>query len=95
MSEFDLDLRHAEEQLEEEDVQGDLVLGVLDGSTDPDEWVRAVDRGNVLVLAIEGDLNTLASGFAREIKDAGGSLMHVRRFLVVTPEGVDINTDRL
>lgn len=95
MSEFDLDLRHAEEQLEEEDVQGDLVLGVLDGSTDPDEWVRAVDRGNVLVLAIEGDLNTLASGFAREIKDAGGSLMHFRRFLVVTPEGVDINTDRL
>lgn len=94
MSDFDLDLRHAEEELEE-DVDGDVILAVLDGSTEPEEWIRAVDAGNVLVLSVEGDLNALAAGFAREIKDAGGSLMHFREFLVVTPEGVDINTDRL
>ena len=94
MSDFDLDLRHAEEQLED-DADGGVVLAVLDGSTDPGEWVRAVRRGNVLVLAVEGDLNELAAGFAREVKDDGGSLMHFREFLVVAPEGVDIDADRL
>lgn len=95
MTDFDLDLRHAEEQLAEDEAHGDVMLGVLDGSTDPEEWVAAVERGNVLVLAIEGDLNTLASGFAREVRDVGGSLMHFRKFLVVSPDGVAIDTDRL
>ncbi|MFC6724491.1 DUF5779 family protein [Halobium palmae] len=95
MGDFDLDLRGAEDQLDEEGIQGNVVLGVLDGETDPAEWVANVEAGNVLVLAIEGDLNDLASGFAREVKDMDGSLMHFRRFLVVTPPNVDIDTDRL
>ena len=94
MSDFGLDLERAEQELEGE-TEGDVVLGVLDGTTDPQEWVDTVDRENVLLLAIDGDLNTLAAGFAREVREAGGSLMHFRGFLVVTPEGVDIDSDRL
>jgi hypothetical protein len=98
MSEFDLDLRNAEEQLgegEDDDGGSEVVLGVLDGSTDPDEWIAAVEAGEILVLNVEGDLNRLAAGFAREVRDAGGTLMRFRGFLVVTPPGVDIDTDRL
>jgi hypothetical protein len=96
MSEFDLDLRNAEEQLAEgEDGGSEVVLGVLDGSTDPEEWIRTVDDGKILVLNVEGDLNRLAAGFAREVRDAGGTLMRFRGFLVVTPPGVGIDTDRL
>ena len=95
MSDFDLDLRGAEEHLDDVEIQGDVVLGVLDGSTDPEVWVRNIEQGNVLFLAVEGDLNQLAEGFARPIKERGGALMHFRRFLVIAPEGVDIDTDRL
>ncbi|WP_423751545.1 DUF5779 family protein [Salinirarus marinus] len=95
MSEFDLDLRGAEEQLESDEGTPEIVLGVLDGSTDPAEWVETVENGNALCLAIDGDLNRLASGFAREVKDAGGTLMRFRGFLIVTPDGVSIDTDRL
>lgn len=93
MSDFGLDLARAEEELD--DVEGDVTLGVLDGETDPQEWIDAVEDGDVLVLAVEGDLNTLASGFAREIRAAGGSLTHFRGFLVVAPAGVSIDSDRL
>jgi hypothetical protein len=95
MSDFDLDLRGAEDQLDEEAIRGDVVLGVLDGATDPEVWIENVEAGNVLVLAVEGDLNDLASGFAREVKGMGGSLMHFRKVLVVTPPDVGIDTDRL
>jgi len=95
MTDFDLDLRHAEDQLDEGEAAGDVVLGVLDGGTEPAEWVRNVEYGNVLVLAIDGDLNELAAGFARDVKDMGGELMHFRGFLVVTPPDVSIDTDRL
>jgi hypothetical protein len=96
MSEFDLDLRNAEEQLEEPDDGGsEVVLGILDGSTDPGEWIEAVESGKVLLLDVDGDMNRLAAGFAREIRDAGGTLMRFRGFLVVTPPGVGIDTDRL
>ncbi|GAB6861435.1 DUF5779 family protein [Haloplanus litoreus] len=96
MSEFDLDLRNAEEQLEGgSDGGSEVVLGVLDGGTDPDEWIEAVEDGKILVLNVEGDLNRLAAGFAREIRDTGGTLMRFRGFLVVTPPGVGIDTDRL
>jgi hypothetical protein len=95
MADFDLDLRTAEEELDTEVGDVDVVLGVLDGSTDPDEWVDAVEGGSVLVLAVEGDLNRLAAGFAREVKARGGALMHFRKFLVVTPDGVDIDNSRL
>jgi hypothetical protein len=94
MSDFGLDLSRAEAELDDE-TSGDVVLGVLDGKTDPAEWIGAVRRGDALVLAVEGDLNRLAADFAREIRAEGGSLMHFRGFLVVTPEGVDIDSDRL
>ena len=96
MSDWDLDLRDAEEQMDEAFAAGgDVVLGVLDGTTDPEAWVRSVDYGNTLVLSIEGDLNELAAPFARDVKDMDGELMHFRGFLVVTPPGVSIDTDRL
>jgi hypothetical protein len=96
MSEFDLDLRNAEEQLKGGDDGGsEVVLGVLDGTTDPAEWIEAIENGDVLVLNVDGDLNRLAAGFARVVRDAGGTLMRFRGFLVVTPPGVGIDTDRL
>ncbi|WP_302080158.1 DUF5779 family protein [Salinibaculum rarum] len=99
MTDFDgLDLQSVEEELDEEDGGGGssrVVLGVLDGTTDPEEWVSTVDAGATLVLNVKGDLNELAAGFARDIKQAGGGLMHFRGFLVVTPPGVDIDSDRL
>jgi hypothetical protein len=94
MSDFNLNLSEAEEHLDE-DVEGDVVLGVLDGSTDPEVWVHTVEADNVLVLAVEGDLNELAKGFARPIRDMGGNLTHFRDFLIVAPPEVDIDTDRL
>lgn len=94
MTDFDLDLRDAEAELG--DLPSDqVVLGVLNGETPADEWIQAVTQGNVLVLSVEGDLNKLAAGFAREVKDMGGELMHFRKFLVVTPAEIQINTDRL
>ncbi|WP_053948731.1 DUF5779 family protein [Halolamina sediminis] len=95
MSDFGLDLTRAEEELPDDDATGDVVLGVLDGETDPDEWIDAVRSGDVLVLDVAGDLNTLAAGFAREIRAEGGSLTHFRGFLVVTPPGTEIDADRL
>jgi SepF-like predicted cell division protein (DUF552 family) len=94
MTDFDLDLRDAEAELG--DLPSDqVVLGVLNGETSSEEWIQAVTQGNILVLSVEGDLNTLASGFAREVKDMGGELMHFREFLIVTPAEIQINTDRL
>lgn len=96
MSEFDLDLRTVEEHIDDElEIEGSIVLGVLDGTTPAEEWFEAVSKGNVLILNVEGDVNDLASGFARDVKESGGSLVHFRGFLLVTPPGVDVNTDRL
>ena len=94
MADFDLDLREAEAQLD--DMPSDeVVLGVLNGETEDAEWVQSITQGNVLVLSVEGDLNELAAGFAREVKDMGGELMHFREFLIITPPETAINTDRL
>jgi len=99
MSEFEgLDLQAVEDQMEADSEMGGsgrVVLGVLDGTTDPEEWVDAVDSGSVLVLNVEGDLNELAAGFARPVKELGGDLMHFRGFLIVTPPGVRIDKERL
>lgn len=100
MADFDLDLRSVEEQIEERDAEegepiGRIVLGVLDGTTDPEEWVDIVDSGNVLVLNVEGDVNDLAAPFARDVRDLGGDLVHFRGFLIVAPEGVTVDNDRL
>ncbi|RKD98033.1 DUF5779 family protein [Halopiger aswanensis] len=96
MSDFDLDLRAVEEHIDEElELEGSIVLGVLDGTTPADEWLETVSSGNVLVLCVEGEVNELASGFARDVKEAGGNLVHFRGFLIVAPPGVDVSTDRL
>lgn len=97
MGEFNLDLRNVEEHIEHEgdEPTGRVTLAVLDGGTPPEEWIEVVAAGQVLVLAIEGDLNELAAGFAREIKDDGGDLVRFREFLIVTPAGVEVDTSRL
>jgi len=99
MSDFDgLDLQAVEDQMAADEETGGShrgVLGVLDGTTDDAEWVEAIEDGQVLVLNVDGDLNELASGFARPVKDAGGDLMHFRGFLIVTPAGVRIDKSRL
>jgi len=99
MSDFDgLDLQAVEDQMAADEETGGshrVVLGVLDGTTDDAEWVAAIEEGAVLVLNVEGDLNELASGFARPVKDAGGDLMHFRGFLIVTPPTVSIDKNRL
>jgi len=98
MSDFEgLDLQAVEDQMDTDDSGdgGRLVLGVLDGATDPQEWLDTVQSGAALVLNVDGDLNELAAGFARDIKESGGELMHFRGFLIVTPPGTDIDTDRL
>lgn len=94
MDDFDLDLGAAEREMEGlEDRR--VVLGVLDGGTDPKEWTAEVAEGNILVLAVDGDLNELAAGFAGDIKDAGGTLMHFRGFLIVAPPEFPIDSARL
>ncbi len=95
MGDFELDLQTAEGELDDPDVSGQVVLGVLDGTTDPEEWIEHVENDDVLVLNVEGDLNELAAGFARDIRDLGGELMHFRGFLVVSPPGREIDSERL
>lgn len=100
MSGFDLDLKSVEDQLpgddDSEDATGPhVVLGILDGTTPAEEWHAHVDSGDVLVLDVDGNVNELAAGFARDVKDDGGSLIRFRGFLIVTPPGIDIDTDRL
>jgi hypothetical protein len=94
MSEFDLDLGAIEQEIDE-DRDRKVVLGILDGSTPGDEWVETVARGDVLVLSVEGTLTDLAEGFAPEVRDAGGSVVHFRDFLVVTPPDVEVDTGKL
>lgn len=101
MSGIDLDLQTVEEELEDADgADGDdgdsrVVLGVLDGTTPDEEWVETIEGGDALVLNVEGDVNELAAGFARDVSEAGGDLMKFRGFLVVTPAGVSIDASRV
>lgn len=98
VSDFEIDLQAVEEHLddaEDGDGGGQVVLGVLDGTTPASEWADAVRNGYVLVLAIEGDLNRLAAGFAEDVSEEGGDLVQFRDFLVVTPAGVEIDRSRL
>jgi hypothetical protein len=94
MSDFDLDLRTVEEHIDEE-FEGEIVLGILDGTTPAAEWLDTVSNGAVLVLCVDGEVNDLASGFARDVKESGGTLIHFRGFLVVAPPGIDVDTERL
>ena len=93
MADFDLDLGAIEQDMDA-DRDRQVVLGVLDGSTPPEEWVEAVSAGDVLVLNIEGTLTDLAASFAPEVREAGGSVVHFRDFLIVAPPDVPVDTDR-
>jgi hypothetical protein len=99
MSDFGLDLRAVEDHIEEDEEEGTaaarIELGVLDGTTPDEEWIEAVGQGSVLVLNLDGDVNELAAGFARDVRDEGGELVHFRGFLLVAPPNVRIDTDRL
>lgn len=98
MGDFDLDLQAVEDHLEDEDDDGSIriELGVLDGTTPAEEWIDAViEQEHVLVLNVDGEVNELAAGFARDIKDEGGELVHFRGFLIIAPTGVRIDTERL
>jgi hypothetical protein len=97
MSDFDgLDLRAVESELEDGEGGVDrIVLGVLDGSTPDEEWIETVAGGAALVLDVDGEINELAAGFAREVREGGVELVHFRGFLLVTPAGVSVDTDRL
>ena len=99
MADFDLDLRTAEDHIPEEEEStegmGEIELGVLDGETPDEEWLDAIENGRSLVLTIEGDVNELAAGFARDVKEAGGELVHFRGFLIVSPPGGTVDPARL
>lgn len=99
---FDLDLQTVEQEIEDaEDGDGNgdgdrrIVLGALDGTTDEREWFEVIDRGDVLVLAIEGDLSELAADLAQLVKERGGNLVHFRDFLIVSPANVNVDSSRL
>ena len=94
MPEFDLDLSTIEEEIDHS-LDRTVILGVLDGTTPAEEWVEAVARGNILVLSIDGTLTDLAADFAPEIRDGGGSVVHFRDFLIVTPPDFEVDTDRV
>ena len=96
MGEFDLDLQAVEDKLDhQDDGHRRIVLDVLDGTTPDEEWIEMVEDGVVLVLNVDGDVNELAAGFARDVRDIGGELVHFRGFLLIAPTGVSIDTDRL
>ncbi|WP_135534384.1 MULTISPECIES: DUF5779 family protein [Halostella] len=98
MSDFSLDLRSVEDHIEDEDDgmgAARIELGVLDGTTPDEEWIETIEQGTILVLNVEGDVNELAAGFARDVRDEGGELVHFRGFLLAAPPGVHIDTDRL
>lgn len=96
MTDFDLDLRAVEKHLDADDAEGGVVLGILDGTTPAQQWTRtAIEDQSVLVLAVEGDVNELAAGFASDVRDADGDLIQFREFLIVSPPGVGIDSSQL
>lgn len=72
-----------------------IVLDVLDGTANADEWTSLVRSGTPLVLAVEGDIEESASPFVREIVEMGGDIVHFRSFLIVVPPEVEIDNSRL
>jgi hypothetical protein len=91
---FDLDLRTAEKEMDFADGER-VMLGILDGTTPVAERTAAIEAGNVLVLAIDGDLNELAADLAPAMKRCGGNLVHFRKFLIISPPDVEIDTNEL
>lgn len=99
MSEFGLDLERVEELIDDEELEAAsedrVVLGVLDGTTPPEEWVELVGAGHTVVLAVEGSLEELAREFVPQIDEHGGDVVHFRSFLIMTPPGQSVDNSRL
>lgn len=94
MDDFDLDLAPIEQEIET-DRDPQIVLGVLDGTTPAEEWIEVIANGDVLVLAVDGTLTELAADFAPQVREADGSVVHFRQFLIVSPPDVTVDTDRV
>lgn len=91
---FDLDLQTAEKEMDFADDE-QVILGILDGTTPVAERIEAIERGNVLILAIDGDLKELAGDLAPAVKKRGGNLVHFRKFLIISPPDLEIDTSEL
>ena len=95
MADFDLDLGTIEQEIDDDESDRTVVLGILDGETPAEEWIEAIAAGDVLVLSVDGTLTDLAAEFAPEVREAGGSVVHFRDFLIVSPPDIAVDTDRL
>tara|TARA_A100001037_G_scaffold305907_1_gene347992 strand:- start:2336 stop:2623 length:288 start_codon:yes stop_codon:yes gene_type:complete len=94
MDTYELDLESVEEAL---DLSSDqkLVLGFLDGVTPESEWINELELGNVLILQIKGELETLIQEIAPYVKDKGGTAMRFREFLILSPPNISVDNTRL
>ena len=94
MDPYELDLESVEEALDLSTDQK-IILGFLDGSVPESEWISELELGNVLVLQIKGELETLIQEIAPHIKENGGSIVHFRGFLIITPSTISVDNTRL
>ena len=94
MDPYEIDLESAEEALDLPTDQK-IILGFLDGSVPESEWVSELELGNVLVLQVKGELETLIQKIAPHIKENGGSIVHFRGFLIITPSTISVDNTRL
>ena len=94
MDPYELDLESVEEAL---DLPSDqkIVLGFLDGSVPESEWIIELELENILVLQIKGELEDLIQEIAPHIKENGGSIVHFRGFLIITPPAISVDNTRL
>ncbi len=94
MDPYELDLESVEEGLDLSTDQK-IILGFLDGSVPESEWISELELGNVLVLQIKGELEALIQEIAPHIKENGGSIVHFRGFLIITPSTISVDNTRL
>ncbi len=94
MDSYELDLESVEEALDLSEDQK-IILGFLDGSVPESEWISELELGNVLVLQIKGELEDLIQEVAPYIKENGGSIVHFRGFLIITPSTISVDNTRL
>ncbi len=93
MAEFDLDLGTIESEIDTSDRR--LVLGKLDGETPEQTWIEEVEAGNILVLGIIGELHIVAADLTNSVSEIGGSIVHFRDMLIITPPGIPIDRSHL
>ena len=94
MDPYELDLESVEEALDLSTDQK-IILGFLDGSVPESEWITELELENILVLQIKGELEDLIQEVAPYIKENGGSIVHFRGFLIITPSTISVDNTRL